>query len=355
LNYYDGTLNELWQVSTRYQQLALHLDLPMAEAWARFGMAWSLYHSAKPPQEVLNTLLPVFDRLQAVHLATVIMMLPVLVAAAVELGRLDVAAQALDKARRVALERENLFALDQISAGSALIALHTQDRNSALVWAVDFLAIRSRTMADRADMSPWGPQVFVCARILVAWGTKAQVLEIMQPLQMLVESARSRGFVVEILEGVMRLACCCWRSDQPLKALEWMRQALELGIPRGYRRLFFDQGTDAIKILRTLAQRGVCVEDISKLLAEYADWLVSLQRSQPPVRKAADAGVMQLTQREEDVLLLLAQQLSNKEIARRLNISAITVRNHTSSIYSKLNVTSRKTAVARAKALQLLP
>jgi LuxR family maltose regulon positive regulatory protein len=297
----------------------------------------------------------VFGRLQAVHLATVTAMLPLLVAAASELGRLDVATQALDKARRIALERENLFALDQISASSALIALHTQDRNSALAWAADFLAIRSKSMADRADISPWAQQIFVCARILVAFGTKAQVLEIMRPLQTLVDSARSRGFVVEVLVGTLWQACCCWRSEQPLKAFERMQQALELGLPRGYRRLFFDPGSGVIKMLQTLAQRGVSVEGLPKLQAEYAEWSASLQGSPLAVRQAAYAGVLQLTQREEEVLLLLAQQLSNKEIARRLNISAITVRNHTSSIYGKLNVTSRKMAVARAKTLQLLP
>ena len=52
---------------------------------------------------------------------------------------------------------------------------------------------------------------------------------------------------------------------------------------------------------------------------------------------------------------MLAAELSNKEIARRLNISAITVRNHTSSIYAKLEVDSRKRAVARARVLHLIP
>ena len=355
LAHLDGTLNELWQISTRYQELAVQIDVPFAEAWARYGLAWSQYHDAKPSHEVLETLLPVFDRLQVVHLNAVLLMLPLLVAAAVELGRLDAATQALDKARRVAFERENLFALDQISASSALYALYTHDRNTALSWAADFLAFRTGALAESTDISSWAGQVFVCARIVVTWGTKAQVQETIRSLQIVVDSARGHGYLVEVLEGAVLLACCYWRSDQPVKALEWMQQALALGIPRGYRRVFFDQGADAIKMLQTLAQRGVCAEAVAKLLAEYADWSSSRQGPQPPVRKAADAGVLQLTQREEEVLLLLAQQLSNKEIARRLNISGITVRNHTSSIYSKLNVTSRKTAVARAKALQLLP
>lgn len=51
----------------------------------------------------------------------------------------------------------------------------------------------------------------------------------------------------------------------------------------------------------------------------------------------------------------MAGHLSNKEIARQLDISSLTVRNHTSNIYAKLNVASRKQAVAQAQRLGLLP
>jgi ATP/maltotriose-dependent transcriptional regulator MalT len=62
-----------------------------------------------------------------------------------------------------------------------------------------------------------------------------------------------------------------------------------------------------------------------------------------------------LTEREVEVLALLAEKLSNKEIARKLSISTFTVRNHTARIYEKLNVASRAQALAQAKALHLLP
>jgi LuxR family maltose regulon positive regulatory protein len=305
---------------------------------------------------VFDILLPLFDRLQAIHFHTVVMVLPLFVITSVDLGRVDVAAEAVEKARRVAFERENLFALHQISASWALLALHTHDRHAALAWAGDFVEFRAGEMVQGANVSPWAQQILACGRIMVAYGTKAQIQKAILPLQMLADSALSRGIVAEVLVGAVLLACCCWRSDQPLKASEWMQKALELALPRGYRRVFFDQGADALKMLQTLAQRGVYADGIAKLLAEYADWSSSRQGFQPLVRQAAyAAGVLQLTQREEEILQLLAQQLSNKEIARRLNISAITVRNHTSSIYGKLNVTSRKMAVARAKTLQLLP
>ena len=60
-----------------------------------------------------------------------------------------------------------------------------------------------------------------------------------------------------------------------------------------------------------------------------------------------------LTNREQDVLECL--QLPDKEIAERLVISTHTVRTHIKGIFGKLNVTNRRQAIARARALGLLP
>jgi LuxR family maltose regulon positive regulatory protein len=71
----------------------------------------------------------------------------------------------------------------------------------------------------------------------------------------------------------------------------------------------------------------------------------------PPARELSAA----LTNREVDVLLLLAQRLSNKEIASRLSLSPNTVKKHSINLYDKLGVRSRRQAVTRAQALGLLP
>ena len=61
-----------------------------------------------------------------------------------------------------------------------------------------------------------------------------------------------------------------------------------------------------------------------------------------------------LTDREMDVLRLLAKRLTNKEIGLRLHISPLTVKRHTINIYQKLGVNDRREAVTKARALGLL-
>lgn len=72
--------------------------------------------------------------------------------------------------------------------------------------------------------------------------------------------------------------------------------------------------------------------------------------------KADQSGLIEpLSEREFDVLQLVAEGLSNKEIAARLFLSGHTVKTHTSNIYSKLDVNNRAQAVNQARTLGILP
>jgi len=72
-------------------------------------------------------------------------------------------------------------------------------------------------------------------------------------------------------------------------------------------------------------------------------------------RRKGDGLIETLSWRELEVLELLGEHLSNKEIAERLYLSPLTVKRHTISVYRKLQVTGRRQAVTRALSLQLLP
>ncbi len=158
-----------------------------------------------------------------------------------------------------------------------------------------------------------------------------------------------------MVQATVLLACCCRRTGQEVRALAWMQQAVASGMPRGFRYVYFEQGADVAEMLYTMVQRGMCAEAASALLADYGTWSSARQAARPVNLLDSQDGITALTDREEDILVLLAQRLTNKEIARRLNVSVFTVRNHTSHIYEKLHVTSRKEAIALAKTLHLLP
>ena len=130
-------------------------------------------------------------------------------------------------------------------------------------------------------------------------------------------------------------------------AVAAVARALELAEPEGYVRTFTDEGPAMATLLRTAARRGVS--------AAYVARLLRIAGPGPPGRPArSDALVDPLSDRELDVLRLLASELSGPEIARHLVVSLNTVRTHTKNIYAKLGVGSRRAAVRRAEELGLL-
>ena len=127
-----------------------------------------------------------------------------------------------------------------------------------------------------------------------------------------------------------------------------LARALELGEPEGYVRTFTGEGPAMAALLSTAARRGVSPAYVARLLRAPAP---------SPLETAArsDALVDPLSERELDVLRLLASELSGPEIARHLVVSLNTVRTHTKNIYAKLGVGTRRAAVRRAEDLGPAP
>jgi LuxR family maltose regulon positive regulatory protein len=126
--------------------------------------------------------------------------------------------------------------------------------------------------------------------------------------------------------------------------------------PEGYVRVFVDAGQPMAELLRQASARGLAMEHTDKLLDAFQ--MVSPRQAQPDFTRPTvqqTALIEPLTGREMEVLLCLAGGLSNAEIGQRLFISLPTVKSHTRNIYGKLGVHNRKEAVARARALGILP
>ena len=122
-----------------------------------------------------------------------------------------------------------------------------------------------------------------------------------------------------------------------------LRAALDAGA-RGYLLKGSDQAA-ILAALRTVSEGGVVVG------RELADRLTSLL-GQAPVR-TAPRRVGGLSERETEILALIAAGHSNADIVRDLVVSTKTVRNHITHIFTKLGVSNRADAVARAHELGL--
>ena len=127
-------------------------------------------------------------------------------------------------------------------------------------------------------------------------------------------------------------------------------RAIGLAQPGGFIRIFVDLGSTMQALMRELRDRGVAPYFVTRILAALAE--------PQPIEPAATFGppelIEPLTKRELEVLTLLEQRLSNKEIAARLFITPSTAKLHTLHIYQKLQVNTRRDAVAIAQGLGLL-
>jgi len=161
------------------------------------------------------------------------------------------------------------------------------------------------------------------------------------------EVAGRMGRVIEIL-ALQALAFSA-QGDRTAatSAIKALDRALALAEPEGYIRLFADEGEPMAALLRQAAARGVAVEYVAKLLGALSPSPLSPLPGVP-------LPIEPLSERELQVLRLVAAGLTNQQIADELVVVVATVKAHINRIYRKLDVTNRVQAVARARELNLL-
>ena len=139
-------------------------------------------------------------------------------------------------------------------------------------------------------------------------------------------------------------------------ALAPLEQALTLAEPEGYVRVFVGEGRPMASLLTAVIRKRVGWDYVRRLLTTCDDDDGTAQTATPgePATNPSRGLVEPLSERELDVLRLLATDLDGPDIARQLFVSVNTMRTHTRSIYAKLGVNSRRAAVSRAEELSLL-
>lgn len=256
--------------------------------------------------------------------------------------------------------------------GAALLQFHQATSHRAFLPAANSLQVRlALQQGDAATAFEWVqtttlnstpanlltleiPQL-TRAKILLHQATTASLAEAVALLEQLCEFAETLHNTVSLVEILALQALVATSQGQPGQALVILERAVTLAKPGRFLRTFVALGPPLAALLYQLAARGVEAAYLGQVLAAFP----TTSHTDDPTRRAqrpAQANLIEpLTERELEVLALLARHFSNQEIAQALTISPLTVRNHTTNLYQKLSVKSRKQAVAQARTLGLLP
>jgi LuxR family transcriptional regulator, maltose regulon positive regulatory protein len=170
-------------------------------------------------------------------------------------------------------------------------------------------------------------------------------------LDQLQASAEAKARLGSVLEVFVLRALALEAQGDRTSAIATLERALVLAAPEGYVRLFVDEGAPVLALLRHARGRGIVPEYVATLLSAFGEQNVS----DLPLPAARPSALLEpLTERERDVLRLLLEGASNREIAHRLVLSVNTVKRHVYNICGKLGVQNRSQAIIRAGDLNLL-
>jgi LuxR family maltose regulon positive regulatory protein len=247
----------------------------------------------------------------------------------------------------------------------------------ARVWVAQGRLEEARGWAHEQDLSAEDELSYLrefehitLARILLARyksdRTGSAIHEATGLLERLMNAAQEGGRLGSVIEILVLQALAHHAQGDPSAALIPLQQALALADPEGYIRMFVDEGEPMRSLIEDLRlkidDRGLEIDELlrNRLTPYVSRLLQSFVSSESPIpaignRKSTIQNLVEpLSQRELEVLRLFKTELSGPEIARELVIGLSTVRTHTKSIYSKLNVTNRRGAVKRGTELGLI-
>jgi LuxR family maltose regulon positive regulatory protein len=232
------------------------------------------------------------------------------------------------------------------------------------VAAVQVLALlRQGNLAAAAQLAEGHDLPISQARVHLAQGDPSAALAVLEPVRRQMEA---KGWEDERLKLMVLEAVAYAAHGDTDTAVHVLGDALALAEPDGFVRLFVDEGPPMAALVAQSVEHRAQNASIrvyaERLLSVFPEAQNAEHRAQnnatPALRSALErsSAVMEpLSEREREVLQHFAEGLSNQEIASRLFLSPHTVKVHSRNIYGKLGVHNRMQAVARARALGVLP
>ena len=190
---------------------------------------------------------------------------------------------------------------------------------------------------------------FSQSRVLLAQDNAPAALAILEPI---LEQSKEKGWVDKQLSGMVLQTLALSAKHEKDEALRILEESLTMAEPGGFVRLFLDEGTPVKKLLIEASARGMRSEYLAKLLAAFTN--EKLKAGKKSITPELPFLISPLSSREMEILQLIAQGLSNREICDRLFLALSTVKGHIRVTFDKLQVQRRTEAIARARELGLL-
>jgi LuxR family maltose regulon positive regulatory protein len=197
----------------------------------------------------------------------------------------------------------------------------------------------------------------ILIRVYLARGEIEKALDLLEKLQATAEPGGRFGHLIEMYFLRSLVLQKQGQGELPVRGIESLGQALALAEPEGYCLLFTEAHREILPLLRGIIKDS-STPDLEK---KYAHRLMNIiaraeESGASPVEgsKPADEMIEPLTERELEVLRLIAVGLKYEQIARKLFVSVNTVRFYVKGIYGKLDVNSRSQAIAQAHQHKLI-
>jgi DNA-binding NarL/FixJ family response regulator len=237
------------------------------------------------------------------------------------------------------------------------------DKNSTVPdTALGWMQAHQPVLADDKNIpgiNPWGEtfhlkhltwvQIQIAqARSKPLTSRKPYLQPVLEYLERRLDIAWQRDLIFRVIEMSVVQALALEAVGDVDRATTSLQEALNLAQAERYVRVFIDKGAPMDRLLKLVSEGGQIPSYAGEMLVAYEDQSVVGDHSQTP------RHVEPLSERELEVLRLIAAGRSNREIALELTLALGTVKKHINNIFGKLHVHSRTQAVAQARELKLM-
>ena len=259
------------------------------------------------------------------------------------------AVEAMDKARRAFPNADAIALLHPVPVARARLSLLGGDVLGAVTW-LEELGLSATDAPSYAREQEY----LLLVRVLLARHEPDQALRLLQRLS---SAADGQGRTASKIEVRILQAVAFAAAGDRASALTSLVEALTLAQPEKPVRVFVDEGPPISQLVGSLiaAGRHARPAGAETIAADYLGLLIRAAHGAATGNQDRPSAINSLTERESEVLVMLAAGNRNREIAVALSVTLDTVKKHVTHTLDKLGATNRTQAVARARQLGLIP